>query len=80
MKPSITRHILRTSNGLVVEMFFDEETATHGIHARTLKPGKEAIKRALPELAQWRLGIIHEWARRTGRDVSTVMKQFRQIS
>ena len=67
MKPSITRHILRTSNGLEYEIVFDEETGGHHIHALGRKPSKQEIKRDYLELRQWHLGIIREWERRTGR-------------
>jgi hypothetical protein len=63
----ITRHILRTRNGLEFEIFFDEETGVHDIYPLGGMPSEQEMKRDFSELLQWHLGILREWERRTGK-------------
>jgi len=69
----VTRHILRTSNGLELEVFFNEENGELCGRSRCAsKPSTEEIKRDLLELLQWAQEITDEWSRRTGMEVTVI--------
>jgi hypothetical protein len=67
VKPPVTRHILKTSNGLGLEAFFNEEAGELCIRSLCASvPSREEMKRAMLEIEQWRDDITRDWLQRTG--------------
>jgi hypothetical protein len=65
-----TKHILRMSCGVTVEMTFDEETAQMDCEWTPPPPySLKTMKKIREEYEPWRNGIVKSWAQRNNKNV-----------
>lgn len=67
-----TKHILRTSAGVVVTMTVNDAGAFRCVWEPAPPYSRKKFKRVAREYRPWRNSILSEWAKRTGQGVLVV--------